>query len=459
MNPTLDRRDFIKRSTLAGLGLGLSGSLASLLKAENVSPASAAAPAVGQSGSANNRVRLAVVGTNGRGLAHIDALGGIPNTEVVYVCDVEDGALAKGMDAAKKANFTAAKALKDFRKALEDPSIDAITVATPDHWHAPMAIMALAAGKHVYLEKPCSQNPYEGELLLQAIAKHKKLVQMGNQRRSFPNMHEAMKAIHEGAIGKAYYARCWYANDRVSIGRGKQVPVPANLDYDLWQGPAPRRPYMSNLIHYNWHWFWHWGTGEALNNGTHELDVCRWALNVRYPKKVTSTGGRYAFTDDWETPDTQVIGWEYDGKAISWEGRSCNGAHDNGLGRGSLIYGTEGTALLDGNSYTLYDAKRRVVKEVKEKAEAEGTNTLSASGIRLDRLHVENFISAIRDGVPLNSPIEEGSVSVTTLHLGNIAQRTNSTLHCDPQSGHILNNEAAMKLWRREYEPGWEPAI
>jgi predicted dehydrogenase len=443
MSNTTDRRQFIKTATAAGIGLA---ALPVWVRAQSASPA--------------NKVRVAVIGTNNRGLDHIEALSGIENAEIAYVCDVSDVALAKGVaQAARFVGGPQPATLKDFRKALEDKSVDAITIAVPDHWHTPMAIMAMAAGKHVYVEKPCSQNPHEGELLLKAIDRYRKLVQMGNQRRSFPTMQVAVREIQGGVIGKAYYAKAWYENNRASIGRGTEVPVPVTLDYELWQGPAPRRPYRSNVIPYNWHWFWHWGTGEALNNGTHEVDVCRWALGVDFPTKVTSTGGRFRFKDDWETPDTQVIGWEYDGdKAISWEGRSCNSFPTEGLSRGAMIYGTEGSALLEGNNYTVFDTKNRKVKSSVEASEADPMNTRSASGIRLDRMHVKNFIDAVQSGVPLNSPISEGHKSVAMLHLGNISQRVGRTLNCSAVDGHIAGDADAMKLWRRDYEPGWEPA-
>jgi predicted dehydrogenase len=441
MTTLVGRRSFIRTSATAGIGLA---ALPSLLRAGTSGP--------------SNTVRVAVIGTNNRGLDHIQALAGIDNVDIAYVCDVDDRALAKGVASAAKISGPQPKALKDFRRALDDASIDAVTIAVPDHWHTPMAIMAMAAGKHVYVEKPCSQNPHEGELLLKAIGRYKKLVQMGNQRRSFPNMQVAIKEIQGGIIGRAYYARAWYDNQRASIGTGTVVPVPAGLDYELWQGPAPRRPYKSNVIPYNWHWFWHWGTGEALNNGTHEVDVCRWALGVDFATKVTSTGGRFQFKDDWETPDTQVIGWDFGGdKSISWEGRSCNGFPTERLGRGAVIYGTDGTALLENNNYTVFDSKKKKVKELAEPAEAEGTNTGSANGIRLDRMHVRNFIEAIRTGCALNSPIEEGHKSVTMLHLGNISQRVGRALNCNAADGHIVADDQAMKLWQRDYEPGWEP--
>ena len=444
MNPLSDRREFITTSAVAGIGLA---ALPSWLRA-------GAPPGPGAT------VQVAVIGTNNRGLDHIEALGGVDNARIAYVCDVEDGALAKGVKQAAAKAGPQPKAVKDFRRILDDKAVDAVTIAVPDHWHTPMAIMALAAGKHVYVEKPCSQNPHEGELLLKAISRYGRLVQMGNQRRSFPNMQVAIKEIREGVIGRAYYARAWYDNSRASIGRGTVAAVPASLDYELWQGPAPRRPYKSNVIPYNWHWFWHWGTGEALNNGTHEVDVCRWALGVDFATKVTSTGGRYQFKDDWETPDTQVIGWDFAGeKSVSWEGRSCNGFPCERLSRGVVVSGTDGTALLEGDNYTVFDKKNKKVKELSEASEANGTNTRSANGIHLDRLHVQNFIDAITSGVPLNSPIEEGHKSVAMLHLGNISQRVGRSLDCSADNGHILHDDEAAKLWQRDYEPGWEPVV
>lgn len=443
MNNPIGRRRFIKQSVVAGLGVGLTQVI----------------PGLAQTG-ASRRLRVAVIGTNSRGLAHIQCLGAVPDTEIVYICDVDERAVAKGLAETAKWQKTVPAGISDFRRALDDASVDAVTIATPDHWHAPMSILALAAGKHVFVEKPCSHNPHEGELLVAAAAKYSRLVQMGNQRRSFPAMQEAVAAIHGGAIGHAYTARGWYCNHRGAIGRGRPAPVPAWLDYELWQGPAPRRPYVDNLIHYNWHWFWHWGTGEALNNGTHEIDVCRWALGVDRPVRVTSTGGRYHFKDDWETPDTQVIGWDFpDGQSIQWEGRSCNDYPIEGRSRGALVYGTEGTALLDGMEYVFYDQKNKIIKSVKPTDTIDSTNTVSSTGVKSDSLHFRNFADAIRAGAKLNSPIDEGNKSVTMLQLGNIAQRVGRELRCDATSGKIIGDGEAAKLWRRDYEAGWEPKV
>ena len=267
MQNPLNRRKFLKRAGSAGVGLGLVSYLSPFANGQQAAPS---ANVIG----ANDTLRVAVIGTNGRGLAHVQCLtDGLPNVAIAAICDVDDRAIAKGIKESLKRQKAEPKGIKDFRKVLEDKSIDAVTIATPDHWHAPMAILALAAGKHVYVEKPCSHNPREGELLIAAVAKYGRVCQMGNQRRSFPTMHEAMALLRDGAIGKPVFAKAWYANKRTSIGHGKTAPVPEWLDYELWQGPAPRKAFVDNLVHYNWHWHWHWGTGEALNNGTHEVDV------------------------------------------------------------------------------------------------------------------------------------------------------------------------------------------
>jgi len=454
MNDSINRRNFLKQASVAGIGLGMAGYFGPPARA-GAQPMSAARKI-----GANDKVTAAVFGTNGRGLAHIDCLTRLPGVEITYICDVDTRAVAKGLKETAKKQTNTPQGLGDFRKALADPALDVVTIATPDHWHTPMAIMAMAAGKHVYVEKPCSQNPYEGELLLAAVNKYQRVVQMGAQRRSSAHMREIIPQIHSGLIGKTYFGKGWYANNRTSIGHGKPAPVPEWLNYELWQGPAPRRAFIDNLIHYNWHWRWLYGTGEALNNGTHEIDVARWALGVTWPVRVASNGGRYAFQDDWETPDTQTISWDFpEGKSMAWESRSCNDFPVEGRSRGTLIYGTEGTALLDGDDYIIYDKKGKIIKQAKGKEVVDPTNTISGSGMGMDTAHVSNFIETVRGNQRLNCPIVEGYKSVTLLHLGNIAWRVGRELHCDPASGHILKDSDAMKLWRRKYEPGWEPKV
>ena len=406
----------------------------------------------------NERLNFAVIGLNGRGYAHLSSLNANRSAaRISHVCDVDGNILNKFANAVQKETGEIPAAEKDFRKVLESKEVDAITIATPDHWHAPLAIAGLQAGKHVYLEKPCSHNPAEGEMLIEAQQKYRKLVQMGNQQRSSPHTIEIIAKIHDGIIGRPYMAKAWYSNVRKSIGVGKEIPVPPQLDWELWQGPAPRRSYQDNVHPYNWHWFRNYGTGETLNNGTHEVDVCRWALAVDYPKRVTSSGGRYHFKDDWQFYDTLVTSFEYEDRLISWEGKSCQGMKYYHRDRGSLIMGTTGTVLIDRDGYEIYDLKGAKTSEWRLPI-----NTSSADLVGADSMtdaHFANFIAGIRKGEKLNAPVSEGNIAVTMLQLSNIAWEVNRELQLDPKNGHIQGDPEAMKMWQREYEKGWEPHL
>lgn len=437
------RRDFIKKSTLAAAGL-TTGIGCSTAKSYN--------RIIG----ANDTIHIGVAGLNSRGNALRNTVNKLANTNVHALCDVDSQVLAKRIGQHNEAKGNSPKGYKDFRNMIEDKDIDAVIIATPDHSHAPFSIYALQAGKHVYCEKPCSQNPHEGEMLIAAQKKYGKLVQIGNQQRSAPTSQLAIKEIKEGIIGEAYEAKCWYANDRKSIGNGKAAPVPDHLDWDLWQGPAPRRPYMDNYVHYNWHWFRHWGTGEICNNGLHEMDICRWALGTENPSKVTSQGGRFHFTDDdWEFFDTQIVRFDFeDGKSLTWEGRSCNGRKQYERGRGAMIYGTEGAIMLDRNNYILYDRGGKEVKNESEKQLSQTTNIVGAGG--LTDYHMQNFFQGIRVGEELHSPVVIANVSNHLCHLGNMAQDNGASIDVDASTGKVIDNMAAMKAWSREYENGWD---
>jgi predicted dehydrogenase len=436
---TMDRRTFIKSSSLAA---------ASGLTILNF-------PVFGKN-APSNKVVLAVMGVNSRGAYLAKNFSQLENVEVAYLCDVEEGAIEKGL-----ASFTGSERQprieKDIRRLVEKTDFDALVVAAPDHWHAPAALLGVSHGKHVYVEKPCGHNPRESEILTLAAKQYKRLIQVGSQRRSMPTLIEAVKLVREGAIGNVYMGKAWYTNSRKSIGIGKKMAVPATLNFDLWQGPAPRREFQDNLVHYNWHWFWHWGTGESCNNGNHEIDCCRWFLGVDYPTKVTSAGGRYAYKDDWQTPDTQVAAYEFgDNKTITWEGRSCNDYPVEGSSRGFVIYGDKGALVnVTGGDYRIYDEKNKLVKEVTTDVKTEATNTVSSTG-NLDLYHFNNFVDSVRGTAQLTAPIAEAHKSVLLCHLANISQRTGATLHCDPADGHILKNKHAMQLWKRSYEKGWE---
>ena len=439
MKPHGDRRQFIKQTALAGLGLSMAGKL----------------PVIRGKNAPSDKVVVAVMGVNSRGGALANTFANLEGSEVAFVCDVDERAIAKCIKSVSERQDREPRGVKDFREVLEGGEIDALVIAGPDHWHAPATLMALQAGKHVYVEKPCGHNPREGELLIEAQEKYGKVVQMGTQQRSAPRSIEIVEAIRDGIIGEARYAKAWYANTRGGIGRGKPAEIPSWLDYELWQGPAPRVPYQDNVVHYNWHWFWNWGTGEACNNGTHEVDVCRWALGVDYPIRVTSSGGRYHYDDDWEFYDTQVMSFEFEGgKSITWEGRSCNGLKFYDRGRGSTIHGTEGTVLVDRDGYIVFDHDGNEIKRSSRGDNTDGLNTVGAGG--LTDLHIANFNDAIRSGTPLNTPIDEGHKSVLLCHLGNIAQHTGMTLDCNPTNGHVYNAKVMRKMWGRTYEPGWE---
>jgi len=440
------RRDFIKKSTLAAAGL-TTGIGCSTAKSYN--------RIIG----ANDTIHVGVAGLNSRGNALRNTVNKLANANVHALCDVDSKVLEKRIAQNKESAGNAPKPYVDFRKMIEDKNIDAIVIATPDHSHAPFSIYSLQAGKHVYCEKPCSQNPNEGELLVAAQKKYGKLVQVGNQQRSGAISQSAMRDIADGVIGKVYEGKAWYANNRGTIGVGKSVPVPDHLNWDLWQGPAPRRAYMDNIVHYNWHWFKHWGTGEICNNGLHEMDICRWALGTETPNTVTSQGGRYHFSDDdWEFYDTQIARFEFEGgKSLTWEGRSCNGRKQYERGRGVMIYGTDGSILLDRNDYFLYDRGGKEVKHEAEKVLSQTTNLVGAGGLTDN--HMQNFFQGIRVGEVLNSPVAIANYSNHLCHLGNIAQDNGGRIDVDPNTGKVLNNKEAMKVWNREYENGWEPNI
>ena len=440
------RRNFIKKvaagsSALAVGGIGYGFSAASYSRIPG----------------ANDRIRMGIMGTNGRGRKMSANFALQKNTDVLYICDVEEKALAKGVKAVEEAVGKTPKTEGDIRRMVESKDIDAVYLAPPDHWHVPATIMSCVAGKHVYVEKPLSHNPAEGEMAIEAARKYNRVVQMGAQRRSWKLLTEGIHALKNGAIGKPYMAKTWYTNNRGPIGIGKVVPVPSNLDYELWQGPAPRRPYKDNLIHYNWHWFWNWGTGEALNNGTHEVDVARWGLGIDFPTRVYSVGGRYHYQDDWEAFDTQLITFECGDKAsIVWEGRSCNGSKVEGLDRGVIFYGENGSLHTGHDGYAIYDRDDQLIKEVKSDIVIDGRDT-SSPAASLDNVHIENFLNCVRTGDQPNADVETGHKSTTWVQLGNIAQRVERGLTINPENGHIQGDPEAEKLWGRTYEPGWKP--
>lgn len=435
----VSRRAFLKSASLVAAGCAAFPSSVSLLGAE--------AP--------GNKLVLGVIGASrtgnggdGRGAELAVGFASIPGVEVAYVCDVDERNVPKAIESVmtKGKQTRTPKGVRDLRRVLEDKDVDALVIATPDHWHAPAAILGCLTGKHVYVEKPCSHNPHEGELLVMAARKYRRIVQHGTQRRSWPALMEAAQKIRAGEIGRVLFAKSWYYGPRPSIGNGKTGPAPSWLDYDLWQGPAPERPYQDNLLHYNWHWFWHWGTGEAGNNGVHYIDVCRWAMGLDYPLTVTSSGGKYRYPDDdQETPDTNIASFDFGGATINFEQRSWAPHSEQDPPYEIAFYGEKGMLTIRGGSYAIYDPK--------------GKELSKGSGAAGNQAHLLNFVEAIRDSKPLNAEIEEGFKSTLMCHLANIAYRTGSTIHFDGTARKIVGDKAAEKLWIREYRREWQPRI
>lgn len=393
-------------------------------------------------GAAVKNLRVAVVGL-GRGMGHVQALLNLPGVEIAYLAEVDPSRLELALKVVRGKQPQPCRGLNDFRQCLEDQSLDAVFIATPNFWHTPMALLAMQAGKHVYVEKPGSQNPHEAEMIVAAAKQYGRLVQMGNQRRTW--MKQAIAALHGGAVGKLRYGRAFYYNSRPAVGQGANKAA-AGLDMELWQGPVPEGSDIRPYIHYDWHWLWNWGNGELGNNGIHHLDILRWGLQVEYPERVTYSGGRYAFDDKQETPDTGTAVFDFGGVGMEWVQSSCQArAAEKPLGE-CVFYGDDGTFAINGSAWSIYNLKG--VRTGEGKGEAGG-----------DAAHIGNFLEAIRGGAQLNSPIDEAQKSTMLCHLGNIAYRTNTVVRCDPKTGKLLNHPEGEKLWHRQYRQGWEPKV
>ena len=407
---------------------------------------------------ANDRVNAVVMGMGGRGKQLLQDFIDDGNVSVVGLCDADSRRVMEGQATLAENDQGRAAGGSDIRKILDDTNADVLVIATPDHWHAPGALIGMDAGLHVYLEKPVGHSPLEGELLIESQAKHGKILQVGNQQRSALESRDLIARIRAGELGDIYRVYTWYANNRGSIGNGKQASPPDWLDWEQWQGPAPRRGFQDNVVHYNWHWFWRWGTGETCNNAMHELDIARWAIGADYPDRVSVTASRQFFReDDWEMYDTMLARFRFGSATVEWESHSCNRVRRFGRGRGTLIYGTRGSALVGRNGYTIFNLGGETIAEKSAAISSETTGL--AGGGPLNRLHIDNFLDTVRGiGNAQHSPIAEGHKSTLLCHLANMAYRTGETLHCDPTSGKPHNKSAAT-YWSRSYEPGWEPTI
>lgn len=444
-----NRRKFIKNTILGSTAVALGGSAMAM-------PASSYRNILG----ANDRLNVAIAGLGRRVGAYYEPIARKQsNVRLSYLCDVMEHQRTRAMKNVSKLIDYQPALENDIRRVIDDKKVDVLINATPDHWHTPGSIMALKGAKHVYVEKPSSHNMNENELLVEAAKKYNKVVQMGNQQRSAPHTIEIINEIHNGLIGETYKALAFYSNSRGEVPKQQKAPIPTGLDWELWQGPAVHREYTSETWDYNWHWYgWNYGTAEAGNNATHELDIARWALKVHYPSYASVEAEKRHFTDDgWEMYDSMLATFKFpDKKVIQWDGKSRNGYQTYGAGRGTIIYGTEGSVFIDRGRYVVYDRSGKIVKEYNSATSEAGTALGGGGDISTD--HMINFFETIRGKEKLNAPIDDANISMALVHYTNIAYRIGKGFSIDQNTGRF-QDPAAMKHWGRTYEKGWEPTL
>jgi predicted dehydrogenase len=398
----------------------------------------------------NDRLRVACVGIRGRGRAHINALSKLPDVELAALCDIDESVLEQRSADVEKAGKKRPAGYTDFRNLLEDKTIDAVTIATPNHVHSLQTIWACQAGKDVYVEKPCSHNMFESKQIVAAARKYSRIVQHGSQHRSDPSMQEAVAKIKEGLIGDVYMGRGLCYKWRDTIGRAKEEPVPAGVHYDLWTGPAPQRPFTRNRFHYNWHWFWDYGNGDIGNQGIHQLDIARWLLGVKYPTRISSMGGHYMFDDDQETPNTQVANFEFNegGKKrlMVFEVRHWMSNHEAGIGEGRAGSGTVGDIFYGSKGYMAVDSDGAYRTFLGKEQEAGPARSGQGD-------HFRNFFDCMRSRKreDLFCDVEEGAISSTLIHLANISYRLGRTLNFDAASYGCVGDDEANRMFTRNY--------
>jgi predicted dehydrogenase len=434
----MNRRQFLRSASAAGLG----------------GAALAAGPlrAAGQPGP-NDRVTVAMVGIRGRGQALLSTFAALPDVDVKYVCDVDESILRRAAQAVTEQTGRTPEAIGDFRRAIDDPSVDALVLATPDHWHAIATIMACQAGKDVYVEKPDGHNAIEGRTMVAAARKHRRVVQLGTQGRSGPHIQSAMQYIAEGNLGRVQFAKAWESARQGSIGRPPDSQPPPGVDYDMWLGPAPLRPFNIRRFHGSWRWFFDYGTGDLGNDGVHRLDIARWGLQTAVkaqggvlpdlPRSVSATGGKYYFDDAQEWPDTLMVTYDYPGCVLTYEMRIWSPYPLEGESEGAAVFGDRGYIVIGNGRWRAFETKGRQSAE-----EAGGYN---------DRGHAADFIACMRTR---NRPAADlqtiGHPSSLLCHLGNAAWRAGHSLRFDPETYTFPENEDDNHLLARpQYRKPW----
>ncbi|MHC1763694.1 MAG: Gfo/Idh/MocA family protein [Verrucomicrobiia bacterium] len=399
-----------------------------------------------QAAEAAATIVVGVIGPGGMGMGHVQELSRADGVAIAYVCDPDENHRNRAATAVETQTGKAPKAVKDMRQVFEDKAVDAVVIATPDHWHTPAALLALDAGKHVYVEKPVSHNVREGRLLVEAAGRANRVVQVGMQSRSSEYVRRAMALLHEGAIGDVLVAKAWNSQLRANIGHAQPSDPPPQLDYDLWVGPAPMVPYQSNLLHSSWRWFAPFGCGDAGNDGVHDLDIARWGLNATtHPNAMTALGGKYFFDDDQQFPDTQYVVFEYDSagtkKQLIYEHRIWSPYVQEGHENGNAFYGTKGLMILGkGSGWQLYGPRNKLIEEMR--------GSLNVAP------HHRDFLDAIRTGRRSNADAETGHLSAALAHFSNIATRLRRTLRFDPGREVFLDDAEASGMLRRTYREG-----
>jgi predicted dehydrogenase len=425
----MNRRRFLKRSAAAVAGL----------------PALSYARAAD---APNEKVVLAFLGigstvpgsVGGRGRQLLRPFTSFKDVNIAYLCDVDESFFPFGQKLLATAQRREARVEHDLRRVLEDKQVDAVVIATPDHWHALATIWACQAGKHVYVEKPASHNLQEGRRMVEAARKYRRVVQLGTQSRSSASLARAAELVRSGKLGKIPHARAWIGGSRPNIGRPADTAVPPGVDYNLWLGPAPERAFNVNRFHYRWHWMWDYGTGELGNNGIHALDRLRWLLDLDAPTRIVAAGGKFFYDDAQETPDTLTVTYEFPTCSVSWEHRVWSA----GTGDGAALYGEHGTLLLDREGWHVEKGIEASDKGDGKEQGVEGT------------VHQRNFIDCIKSssGTSVrrsNADIEIGHHSTRLCHLGNIAFRTGRAIRFDARTESCLHDPEANRLLGRSY--------
>ncbi len=427
----VNRRQFLGSSAknAAGVAVGMVG----------LAGATAAVTA-GTKATPGERVRVAAIGVRNQGKTLAALLAALPDVDVVALCDVDESLRPAATRAVVDVKGKSPRWESDFRRILDDRTIDAVVIATPDHWHAPMTILACQAGKDVYVEKPVSHNMREGQQMVAAARRHGRVVQSGLQQRSGSHFQSAVDFVRSGRLGAVHLAKAWTVHRRKPIGQKRDGMPPDGVDYDLWLGPAPLRPFNANRFHYNWHWFWDYGTGELGNWGAHMLDVARWGLGVGLPTRIAATGGRFHFDDDQETPDTLVVQYAYPRATIVWEHRLWSTHGVEGRSAAAAFYGEAGTLVVDRGGWKVYDLAETIASDP-------GEQPIS---------HLRNFVDCIKSRSRPTADIETGHISSALCHLGNIAYRVGREVTFFPEVASFANDREANLLLSRSYRSPWD---